>query len=104
MPRKSPCSRAISHSASRGRSLRRAWETGEPPPPPPPAREVPVVAVLPFGSLSPDPDNTFFADGLTEEIIVDLSRIKSLRITSRNSAMRYKGTAKDTKTIGRELG
>ena len=84
--------------------VRRAWETGEPPPPPPPAREVPVVAVLPFASLSPDPDNTFFADGLTEEIIVDLSRIKSLRITSRNSAMRYKGTAKETKTIGRELG
>jgi TolB-like protein/tRNA A-37 threonylcarbamoyl transferase component Bud32/Tfp pilus assembly protein PilF len=85
--------------------VRSAWETGQLPSAPVPAPStVSVVAVLPFTSMSPDPDNAFFADGLTEEIIVDLSRLKALRVTSRNSAMRYKGSAKDTKTIGRELG
>jgi serine/threonine-protein kinase len=61
------------------------------------------IAVLPFSNLSPDPDNEYFADGLTEELISELTKIAALRVISRTSTMRYKGTDKDLPTIGREL-
>ena len=61
------------------------------------------IVVLPFDNLSPDPDHAFFADGLHEEITADLSRIHALRVISRTSAMRLRGTTKDVPTIGREL-
>jgi eukaryotic-like serine/threonine-protein kinase len=70
---------------------------------PPPRRPERSIAVLPFTSLSPDPDNAFFADGLTEEIITDLSRVHDLRVISRNSSVRYKESAKSSGAIGREL-
>jgi serine/threonine protein kinase/tetratricopeptide (TPR) repeat protein len=66
--------------------------------------EVKTVAVLPFANLSADQESEHFADGLTDEIITDLSMLKTLRVISRQSAMRLKGTAKDVRTIARELG
>ena len=64
----------------------------------------PSVAVLPFQNLSGDPQNEYFSDGTTEEIITKLSSIKNLEVTSRTSVTRFKGTQKDVKEIGRELG
>lgn len=63
-----------------------------------------TVAVLPFANLSPDADNEYLADGLTDELITDLSMLKMLRVISRQSAMRLKGSDKDVRTIARELG
>ena len=62
------------------------------------------IAVLPFTNMSADADNEFFSDGLTDELITDLSGVKALRVTSRNSSMQFKGTAKTPPEIGRTLG
>jgi TolB-like protein/tetratricopeptide (TPR) repeat protein len=61
------------------------------------------IVVLPFDNMSPDPGDAYFADGLTEETITRLSRLHSLRVISRNSAMALRGTRKDTRTIARDL-
>jgi len=61
------------------------------------------IAVLPFVNMSPDPNDEYFADGMTEEIISTVSGISGLRVISRTSVMGYKGTAKKVKEIGREL-
>ena len=63
-----------------------------------------AIVVLPFTNMSPDADNEYFSDGLTEEIITDLSKVGALSVISRTSAMQLKGTTKDIRTIGHELG
>jgi len=64
----------------------------------------PAIVVLPFVNRSADPENEYFCDGLTEEIISDLSGIQALRIISRNSSMTFKGTIRDTLSIANVLG
>jgi adenylate cyclase len=72
-------------------------------PPPTPRLDTKRIAVLPFASMSPDPNDAFFADGITDEIISTVSGISGLEVISRTSVMGYKGTAKRVKDIGREL-
>jgi adenylate cyclase len=64
----------------------------------------PSIAVLPFTNMSGDPDQEYFADGVVEDIITGLSRIKWLFVIARNSSFIYKGKAVDVKQVGRELG
>ena len=62
------------------------------------------IVVLPFTNLSNDPDQQYFADGITEDLTTDLSRIADMFVISRNTAFTYQGKQVDTKQIGRELG
>jgi TolB-like protein len=64
----------------------------------------PSIAVLPFLNLSGDPEQEYFADGIVEDIISALSRIRWLFVIARNSSFTYKGRAVDVKQVGRELG
>jgi adenylate cyclase len=64
----------------------------------------PSIAVLPFQNMSGDPEQEYFADGMVEEIITALSRIRWLFVIARNSSFTYKGQAVDVKQVGRELG
>ncbi len=62
------------------------------------------IAVLPFTNLSSDPQQDYFSDGLTEDIITQLSKIRAYKVISRTSVMQYKNSPKSIKDIGRELG
>ncbi len=64
----------------------------------------PSIAVLPFANMSGDPEQDYFADGMVEDIITGLSRIRWLFVIARNSSFTYKGRAVDVKQVGRELG
>ncbi len=64
----------------------------------------PSIAVLAFDNMSGDPDQEYFSDGITEDIITALSRVHSFFVVARNSSFAYKGRTVDVKTIGRELG
>ena len=64
----------------------------------------PSIVVLPFQNMSGDPEQEYFADGMVEDIITGLSRIKWLFVIARNSSFTYKGKAVDVRQVGRELG
>jgi TolB-like protein/class 3 adenylate cyclase/tetratricopeptide (TPR) repeat protein len=69
-----------------------------------PLPDKPSIAVLPFQNMSGDPEQEYFADGITEDITTALSRISSLFVIARNSSFAYKGKAIDIRQIGHELG
>jgi adenylate cyclase len=64
----------------------------------------PSIAVLPFTNMSGDPEQQYFSDGVTEDIITELSRFQSLLVIARNSSFQYRDKAIDVRRIGRELG
>ena len=64
----------------------------------------PSLAVLPFTNISEDPEQEYFADGMTEDLITDLSRISGIFVVARNSSFAYKGKSADLRQVGRELG
>jgi adenylate cyclase len=73
-------------------------------PPELPLPDKPSIAVLPFQNMSGDPEQEYFVDGMVEEIITALSRIRWLFVLARNSSFSYKGQSPDVKQVGRELG
>jgi TolB-like protein len=68
------------------------------------ASEKPAIAVLPFANRSDDPEQEFFSDGISEDIIAELSRFKALFVIARNSSFRFKGENVSIQKVGRELG
>src|SRR6267378_1148101 len=64
----------------------------------------PSIAVLPFTNMSGDPEQEYFSDGITEDIITDLSKISGLSVIARNTSFTYKGKAVKVRTVGKELG
>lgn len=82
-------------------SLAVTWGTGLLRASPAPIRS---IAVLPLQNLSSDPNQEYFADGMTDELITDLAQIPELRVVSKTSIMQYQGTRKPLPQIGRELG
>ncbi len=64
----------------------------------------PSIAVLPFVNMSGDPEQEYFTDGITEDIITELSRFHSLFVIARNSSFSYKGQSPDIRRVGKELG
>jgi len=83
-------------------------EASDPAPSPPmsipPLPDRPSIAVLPFDSMSRDPEQEYFADGMTEDLITDLSKISGLFVVARNSSFTYKGKVRDIRVIATELG
>ncbi len=79
------------------------WERAAPPTERPALETSRRLAVLPLANMSADPQDEFFADGLTEEIISELSKVPGLRVIARTSVMRYRGTTKGVSEIGKEL-
>src|SRR5205807_5821297 len=69
-----------------------------------PLPDKPSIAVLPFQNMSGDPEQEYFADGVVEEIITALSRLRWLFVIARNSSFVYKGKAVDIRQVARELG
>jgi TolB-like protein/Flp pilus assembly protein TadD len=82
-------------------ALRKA---GLPEHPPLPLPDKPSIAVLPFVNMSDDPKQEYFVDGMTEDLITDLSQISGLFVIARNSVFRYKGKPVDVRKVSRELG
>jgi TolB-like protein/class 3 adenylate cyclase len=71
---------------------------------PPALATKPSIAVLAFNNMSGDPEQEYFSDGISEDIITDLSKLSELHVIARNSTFTYKGKPVDVKRVGRELG
>ena len=69
-----------------------------------PLADKPAVAVLPFENMSGDPEQVYFSDGITEDIITELSRFRDLMVIARNSSFSFRGKSTDVREIGRALG
>ncbi|MHA1164699.1 MAG: tetratricopeptide repeat protein, partial [Alphaproteobacteria bacterium] len=86
------------------------WQSSPPPAPklvesaPLPLPDKPSIAVLPFTNMSGDKEQEYFSDGMTEDIITDLSKISGLFIIARNSTFAYKGKSPDIRRVAKELG
>jgi adenylate cyclase len=72
--------------------------------PPPPVPDKPSIAVLPFANMSGDAEQEYFSDGITEDLITDLSKVSGLFVIARNSSFAYKGKSVKVQEIGRDLG
>ena len=82
----------------------KAAPTLEVPRPMPTPSDKPSIAVLAFNNMSGDPEQEYFSDGISEDIITDLSKLSELRVIARNSTFTYKGKPVDVKQVGRDLG
>jgi TolB-like protein/cytochrome c-type biogenesis protein CcmH/NrfG len=91
-------------SVARPGSDRAAVFTTDTPRPPTASTSKPSVAVLPFRNLSGDPEQQYFSDGITEDIITGLSRFRQLFVIARNSSFQYRGKEVDVSRLGHELG
>jgi adenylate cyclase len=99
LPARPPKGAALPRATGQRRSF--AEET---PPPRLPLPNKPSIAVLPFQNVSGDPEQDYFSEGMVEDIITGLSRIKWLFVIARNSSAVYKGRTVDVRQVGRELG
>ena len=70
----------------------------------PPRPGLPSIAVLPFANMSSDPEQEYFSEGITEDIITDLSKVSGLRVTARNTVFTYKGKPVNVQQVAQELG
>jgi adenylate cyclase len=92
------------NQVDRERYLDGLLKAGLPESPPLPLPDKPSIAVLPFVNMSGDPEQEYFSDGITEEIITALSKIPKLFVIARNSSFTYKGKPVKVQQVGRELG
>src|ERR1700719_1908651 len=92
------------HVYSVSLSSHAAWDTKETGPAQQEQLERPSIAVLPFDNMSGDPEQEYFSDGITEDIITDLSKVSGLFVVARNTAFTYKGKPVKAQQVGQELG
>jgi adenylate cyclase len=98
--------RQFKNIATMVRAYRVGWETHSerPRPQPPTLPDQASIAVLPFANMSSDPEQEFFAHGLAEDLITDLSKVQGLLVIARNSSFAYQGRSLDIRSIARDLG
>jgi len=96
--------RLFKNQEDKNRWIDAVRKAGLPEEPPLPLPNKPSIAVLPFTNMSKDPEQEYFADGMTDDLITDLSKISRLFVIARNSAFKYKGQTVDVKKVSRELG
>jgi TolB-like protein len=104
LPRKGMRFVGAAREAQKSEAFIATEATTEQPRPALPLPDRPSIAVLPFTNMSGDPEQDYFADGMVEEIITALSRLRWLFVIARNSSFTYKGRAVGVKQVGRELG